>query len=256
MRAVFLAIAFAAALALPTVGHAQRGPAVGYLALGDSVAAGAEVGEPSSYPRRLAERMANETGRAIRYQNNARDREMSHGVLTNQLVGLGELAPRIVTLTVGANDFIIPAMECVSSTLDSDPATACRPPNPLSALAHLQWNLRQLLAKVTSETPATVVVTTYYNPYRRGSHCLSGLVEYGLRQLNGAIGRVAVEFGDRVVLVDMGEVLNGRDPNDPAGWFAPNAARAACTNIHPGPAGHVAISDAIWRALAGRAPAV
>ena len=99
-----------AALGLPARVHGEAAE-LRYLALGDSVPSGTDVPEGNGYPKRLGQRLANETGRPIRLHNRARAGERSAGVLTAQLDGLREVAPELVTLTIGANDFLVPTFE-------------------------------------------------------------------------------------------------------------------------------------------------
>src|SRR3712207_3428068 len=113
-----------AALGVPGRVHGEAAE-LRYLALGDSVASGTDVPEGVGYPKRLGQRLANETGRPIRLHNRARAGERSEGVLAGQLDGLREIAPELVTLTIGANDFLVPTFECVASKLDNTPGDRC-----------------------------------------------------------------------------------------------------------------------------------
>lgn len=237
----------------PTAVAEREADELAYLALGDSVAAGADIGERQSYPRRLGERVANETGKVVRYWNRARPGEQSGGVLAFQLDSLSEFRPRLVTVTVGANDFLIPALECVAMRLEGGSDDACGPPDPRVTIPMLESNLRQIIRRVLRESDAIVALTTYYNPFPRASRCAPSLVDISIRFLNGAIVRAAADFGERVVLVDLMDVFRGHEGIEPAGWFSRNPLRLGCTDIHPNPSGQVAIADAVWNALAARA---
>ena len=223
-----------------------------YLALGDSVASGAELGDAVSYPRRLGERLANETGRPLRYWNRARDGEQSGGVVAGQLDAISEFGPELVTLTVGANDFLVPTFECIATSIDSVPGINCRLPDPRTTLPALEANVRQILDRLTAETEATIAVTTYYNPFPPGSRCAPGLAEVSLRHLNAAIARAVARYPERAVLVDLLAVFRGHEGREPAGWFMRNRLGLACSDIHPSPDGQSAIADAVWDAVAGR----
>jgi lysophospholipase L1-like esterase len=169
-----------------------------------------------------------------------------------QLDAIEELDPRVVTLTVGANDFLVPTFECAASMLDRAAGMACNLPDPRTALPALEANLHQILTRVTSETEALVAVTTYYNPFPRPSRCAPGLAEASLEHVNATIAGAVAGYADRAVLVDLMDVFRGHEGREPAGWFAPNPLRLACTDIHPNREGHRAIADAVWAAIGPR----
>ena len=220
-----------------------------YLALGDSVPSGEGIGEDGGYPRRFGQRLADETGRSVRYWNRARSGEQSGGVLARQLEGLSEIGPDVVTLTVGANDFLIPAVECIATKIDPIPGDLCRMPDPRQAVAALESNLRQILERLAGETTATIVVTTYYNPFPRGGRCAPGLVDLAMGQLNASIAQVVREQPERAVLVDLLPLFRGHEGREPTGWFVANPIRLACTDIHPNADGQTAIANAVWGVL-------
>jgi lysophospholipase L1-like esterase len=237
------------AWSLPVVGASDE---IAYLALGDSVASGAVLGEAASYPRLLGHRLANETGRSVRYLNRARAGEQSAGVVAHQLDGLAEFQPGIVTLTVGANDFLVPTYECIISSVDRAPGLACNAPDPRTVLPSLESNLRAIVGRVARDTSATLVITTYYNPFPRGAECGSILADAAMHQLNAVIARAASEAPDRAVVLDLMPVFRGHEGQEPSGWFLPNPLRLACADIHPGVQGQAAIAGAVWDLLTSR----
>ncbi|MDP1688735.1 MAG: choice-of-anchor K domain-containing protein [bacterium] len=92
-----------------------------------------------------------------------------HSVIENQLLDAYESFPKIVTLTVGAND--INFGECMEKWLNSDfldnpLANPCWPDNPKlnERLALLKENLNIIFGFLY---PADVFVTLYYNPFPR-----------------------------------------------------------------------------------------
>jgi len=242
------AIVALAALGLPRQARGEAAE-LRYLALGDSVPSGTDVPEGVGYPRRLGQRLANETGRPIRLHNRARAGEQSDGVLAAQLDGLREVAPELVTLTVGANDFLVPTFECIASKLDKTPGDRCDLADPRRTLPRLEANLRATLARLAGETDATIAVTTYYNPFPRGSRCAPGLADLSLGVLNKTIAAVAREYGNRTVVVDLFALFRGHEGREPTGWFAPNPIRLSCSDIHPNGDGHDAIANAVWESL-------
>ena len=249
LAALLLAAVVAlAAVALPGRAHGEAAE-LRYLALGDSVPSGTDVPEGNGYPKRLGQRLASELGRPVRLHNRARAGEQSAGVLMTQLDGLQEIAPELVTLTVGANDFLVPTFECIASKLDNTPGDRCNVADPRRTVPGLEANLRATLARLAGETDATIVVTTYYNPCPRRSRCAPGLADLSLGILNKAITSIAREYGDRTIVVDLLPVFRGHEGREPTGWFAPNPVRLSCSDIHPDADGHDAIAAAIWNAL-------
>jgi lysophospholipase L1-like esterase len=243
-----------AVLLTPAATLAAQGsaPELLYLALGDSVPSGTDLPDGVGYPRRLGQQLADVSGRPIQLVNRAQAGERSAGVLANQIGDVRALQPELVTLTVGANDFLVPAFECASAGLDDNPDTKCSGTSLLRAVPAFERNLRAILRQLVTETGATVVVTTYFNPFARGSRCAPGTTDLALRFLNTTIADVSSEFGDRGVLVDLAPVFKGHEGREPTGWFSPSPARIACTDIHPNAEGHDAIANAIWGALSPR----
>ena len=142
-----------------------------YMALGDSVPSGADLADGVGYPGRLGQRLADASGRPIRLMNRARAGERSDGVVANQLADIRALQPELVSLTIGANDFLIPAIECAAATVDQSPDTRCNGASLLRSVPQYERNLRSILRQLYNETGATIVVTTYFNPFPRGSRC-------------------------------------------------------------------------------------
>jgi lysophospholipase L1-like esterase len=246
-------LALAVLLAPAAVPFAQGAPAeLVYLALGDSVPSGADLSDGVAYPRRLGQHLADASGRPVRLVNRAQAGERSAGVLAAQIADVRAIQPELVTLTVGANDFLTPAVECAWASVDDDPHSRCSGQSLLRAVPAFERNLRAILRQLVDETEATIVVTTYFNPFERGSRCAPGAADLALRLLNGTIADVAAEYGDRAVVVDLAPMFKGHEGRGPTGWFSPNPVRLACTDIHPNADGHDAIALAIWSALAPR----
>jgi lysophospholipase L1-like esterase len=223
-----------------------------YLALGDSVPSGADLPDGVGYPRRLGQALTDAGSRPIRLVNRARAGERSDGVLASQIGDIRAIQPELVTLTVGANDFLIPGIECASASLDANPDTQCSGTSLLRAVPTFERNFRAILSRLVTETGATIVVTTYFNPFPRGSRCAPATTDLALRFLNTTISDVAAEFGDRGVVVDIAPLFKSHEGREPTGWFSPSPSRYACTDIHPNADGHDAIARAILSALAPR----
>lgn len=254
LRLILPAIfALAVLVAPPTAQPAQSAPPrLVYLALGDSVPSGTDLPDGLGYPARLGDRLAQASGRPVDLVNRARPGERSAGVLTEQIADLRAIGPELVTLTIGANDFLVPAFECAAASLDESPKTRCQAPTLLRAVPAFEANLRAILHRVASETNATIVVTSYYNPFPRGSRCAPGLTDLSLRYLNRAIADITAELGDRAVAVNIAAIFKGHEGREPAGWFSANPTRLSCLDIHPNGDGHDAIAGAIFGALSPR----
>jgi lysophospholipase L1-like esterase len=248
-----LLLALAVLLAPASASLVQGAPAeLLYLALGDSVPSGADLPDGFGYPLRLGHQLADASGRPVNLVNRAQAGERSAGVLANQIADVRRIQPELITLTVGANDFLVPAFDCASAALDDSPETKCSGTSLLRAVPAFERNLRAILRHLVEETGATIVVTTYFNPFPRGSRCAPGTTDLALRFLNTTISDVAAEFGDRGVVVDLAPLFKGHEGREPTGWFSPSPARIACTDIHPNADGHEAIAQAIWSTLSPR----
>jgi len=223
-----------------------------YLALGDSVPSGADLPEGDGYPGRLGQQLGNAANRPVKVINRAQAGERSAGVLASQVGDVRTMQPELVTLTVGANDFLVPAFECAAASLDENPDTNCSGTSLLRAIPTFERNLRAILHRLVTETGATIVVTTYFNPFPRGSRCAPATTDLALRFLNTTISDVAAELGDRGVVVDLAPLFKGHEGREPTGWFSLSPSRIACTDIHPNADGHEAIARAIMRALSPR----
>ena len=255
LRRLILPVLFAAVLiTLPPLATPSpaAGPDFGYVALGDSVPSGTDLTTGSGYPRLLGQMLADASGLPVRLDLRARPGERSDGVLENQLGDLAAASPRLITLTVGANDFLIPAIQCAAAAVDNSPETRCQVSSLLATVPAFERNYRVILRRLVAETDATIAVTTYYNPFPRSSRCAPGITDASVRLLNQTIGDLAAEAPDRVVVVDLAPLFKGHEGQAPTGWFSPNPLRLACTDIHPNASGHEAIAEAIWHSLEPR----
>lgn len=76
-----------------------------YVALGDSTAQGIGAGKPTdSYVGLLAERVAKQTGKKVRFINLSVTGAKINDVLNKQLAELAHYKPDLVTIEIGAND--------------------------------------------------------------------------------------------------------------------------------------------------------
>jgi lysophospholipase L1-like esterase len=239
-------------MTLPARAAPAADAAVSYLALGDSIPSGTDLVDGVGYPARLGQLFADASGLPVRLDLRARAGERSEDVLANQLDDLAAARPRLVTLTVGANDFIVPAIQCAAATVDNSPRTSCQISSLLKNGPAFEKNYRAILQRLLDETDATIAVTTYYNPFPRGSRCAPSVADASVKLLNQTIGDIAAESPDRIVVVDLAPIFKGHEGDAPAGWFSPSPFHLACTDIHPSADGHEAIALALWSALSPR----
>jgi len=225
---------------------------VGYLALGDSVPSGTDLIDGVGYPQRLGQLVADASGLPIRLDLRARAGQRSEDVLASQLDDLRAAGPRLVTLTVGANDFLVPAMQCAAATVDNVPETRCSMSSLLRTAPAFERNYRAILRRLVAETDAPIAVTTYYNPFPRGSRCAPSMTDASVKLLNQTITDIAAAWPDRVAVVDLAPLFKGHEGEAPAGWFSASPLHLACTDIHPSADGHEAIAQALWSALGPR----
>ena len=227
----------------PTAG----GP-VTYLALGDSVAAGAGAARPerNGYVPLLADGLADRLGCAqqqhcLRLENLAEGGATTATLRRRQLPRALELLSgpadvRLVTLTVGGNDVFEPVLRACGA---APTAPACRSA-VTAALAAVDDGVREVLRSVTAAAGprTTVAVMTYYNPL---SACrlapLESLAERVLegdgdeRGLNDVLRERAAEAG--AVVVETPQRLSER---------ADFVGDSDC--LHPSGQGHERIAQA------------
>lgn len=229
---------------LPSVGATPERPTVGpgdaYLALGDSVAAGIGAERPgvggyaavvAGYLDRLSEGRVQRLNLAV------------PGETTSSLLGGDQLiwALRLldaaerngvrvspITVTVGANDLL---------RAGSDPDERAL------ALETVAQNLGTLLARLEAATrdaagrpTADLVVTGYYDPTETPND-VDGTDGWWLAELDRTLAEATARAGAR--WVDVAAAFRGRE----------RELTRYPADIHPTDAGHLAIADAVWRAL-------
>lgn len=212
-----------------------------YLALGDSIAAGIGASQPavSGYAALLADRLDRQRAEPLQRINFA-----VPGATTASLLADGQLtwALRVlaaaerngvplasITVTIGGNDLLLAG---------ADPAARA------AALRTVGANLAALLARLGAATsdptgrPTTpIVVTGYYDPTGtpKDGPAADG---WWLARLDGVIARETRRAG--ATWVDVATAFAGRE--DRLTWYP--------RDVHPTDAGHRAIADAIWHAVA------
>jgi lysophospholipase L1-like esterase len=255
-----------------TRGGAPAGPA-GYLALGDSYAAGVGATTPAAgYAARVAAALEARSRRRFDYVNLAEPGTTSaafvgdfvargrRGAGTSQLArAVRALTGRVdaVTLQVGGNDvldLLEPGQPCAGEGVATEACLAVAQRTLAEVTAP---NLALIVdALVRAAAPGTqVVVLTYPNPFALGT---GGLLEQRtdliLRALNALLVATAVraqpaaaERRVTLTVVDVSPLFAGRVAVLTHILDTP-------PDIHPTDAGHAVIAEAVLRALRPTAP--
>ena len=232
-----------------TVGPSATVPATAtaaggeYLALGDSVAYGVGASPPQQagyagvfYQKYLKPARPDVTS----YQNFAIPGETTDSFIQRK-AGQSQLeraeaeldharqsgqGVKIITLTIGGNDVV------AGRTQPDDAKTAI--------LSHFGANLQTILKELTAHAdPQTLlVVTTYYNPFAFNPTATEKAEEVWATQFNDLIRQQAERNHVRVA-----------DFYGPVLGHEKEYTRIVQGDIHPNPAGHAVLAEAVWQAV-------
>lgn len=242
------------ASASPSVGaSAAPGPST-YLALGDSVAAGIGAATPAGgyvplLQARLAQRLgcvdAQQAGCPLELRNLAVSGSTTQTLLRDQLpralrLLAGDADVRLVTVTIGGNDVLGPALQACA-VAPQDPACRAQVAAAVDGVGVAVGKLLDELGAALGDVP--VAVMTYYDPLpacRLAS--LQPLAEQVLEGVGGQPGlndvlRAAAEAHGAVVVETAGRL---RAPDDFVGGLD-------C--LHPSASGHERLAEAFLAAL-------
>ena len=212
-------------------------PGAVYIALGDSIAAGVGSSLPRvrGYAAVVAERYRQFFGSSAFYENLAVPGETASSFITDgqldryrsivaDMTSAG-VEVRAVSVTLGGNEML--ALE--------DRSQAERQ----SALDAFTGSFRDALTSVRNELgpETTVVVTTYYD-LSDGDPAVSGSDAWWIVRFNDVIRQTAADLG--VIVADVTSAFSGRIAE----------LTLAPVDVHPSNAGHQAIADTVWAALA------
>jgi lysophospholipase L1-like esterase len=247
-------------LVFPAPTFAQGEPALPfhYLALGNSLAVGAEAaanydGQPG-YPALLFEKIQDLYPDAT-MQNLAVVGETSSSFLAGQMAAaesaMAVQCPDLVTVDVGGND--------VGNLLTNQQ-------NADQVFATFESNFSQILDRLRSACPTKIVAMNYYNPYPGLGIPMSNqpLADIWVPRLNQIISSVAASRGVAVAPVyeafapyDVGELtyVNPAIYSNPLLKVPWLPGFEANVDFHPRPAGHAIIADLMYQA-AGLLPPV
>lgn len=220
--------------------YRPSGPGDTYLALGDSLAAGFTVGDPSeAYVARIS-RALRRTKPGLKLENLAVAGETSASLRARQLPrALALIAAECaagrrvspITLDIGGND--------ARAVGRGDRATQ------LATIRRVGENigfaldaLRKATGRCGGQLPADIAVMNYYNPYG-GDPADQNSAAYWTAQLNQAITRAATARG--VPVADVATAFGG--------GLAYRYTYIVTGDIHANAAGHRVIAEQFWRAL-------
>jgi lysophospholipase L1-like esterase len=259
---VLAAITAALPLALLPAAAGQAGPPspAGYLALGDSVAAGVGAPAGQGYVPLLAGDLAaarncgqgQALGCRIELDNRSVGGATTVSLISGQLPGAvtelrernGNRTPvddvRLITITIGGNDVFTPVIAaCAAGFSATCQATVAAQFAQVSAnYATILGQLREAAGPKT-----TIAVMTYYNPLPHPGCRFTSLTSLGdlvlegggplTSGLNDIIRTQAAAFG--AVVVETGAIV------------APTEVQPDC--LHPNTAGHADIAEAFYDAV-------
>jgi len=244
---------------------------VGYLALGDSYAAGVGASDPPTrgYVPLFADTLLGPTGQPLAARNLGIPGATSADLLgdwaargadgTGPLAGavrtLGAGGITVVTLDIGGNDILRllkPGEACAGAAIDGDPCLAAMR-EQLRAVSAV--NIPPIVAAlVEAAVPGTqLLVLTYPNPFSTGQGGITAArTDLAMGELNAIIGGTvrdntarAATRGVTLTLVDLAPTFAGR-----GGTLT--HIRDTPPDIHPTDAGHAAIADLLKEARTSR----
>ncbi len=244
---------------------------IGYLALGDSYAAGVGASDPATrgYVPLFADTLVGPAGEPLAARNlgipgatsadflgdwAARGADGT-GPLATAVRALGAGGIGVVTLDIGGNDILRllkPGAACAGAAIDGDPCLAAMR-EQLRAVTVA--NVPQIIAAlVEAATPGTqLLILTYPNPFSVGQGSVTGArTELAMGELNAIITGAARDNAARaaarglvLTIVDLAPVFAGQGGSL-------THVRDTPPDIHPTDAGHAAIADLLIKARTQR----
>jgi len=235
----------------------QNSPA--YIAIGDSLAFGIGVPEPSE--QGYVALAHNSLAASDRYGESGLDlvNFAVPGATSGDLLledgqvdaAIAEIERRseqdaveLISVNIGANDLL--ALAAATSPCVSDPtADACL--DVLGeTLGALQDNLHTTLERLRQAAPtAGIFVINLYNPFSGTGDIREGIADVGVQQLNGVVGAVAADEALGVRLGNVFQLFRGRGDQ----WIADDG-------LHPNEQGHQVLAEVLLATIDSREPQI
>jgi len=255
---LFLGLLLPSLLALVPRAQAAETPA--YIALGDSLAFGVGVSDPStgSYVALTSD--------VLRKSERYRERGLqlinlsAPGATSGDLLlpdgqldsAVKEIRDRqqdtssaddnveIISIDIGGNDLL--SLTSRDSPCFSDSAAEACLQRFGSVLADLHDNLSEALRRLREAAPdAGIFVIDLYNPYSGTGNPLEPIAGLAVQQLNGVIGAVSADAELQVKMADIFQLFQGRGRQ----WIAADG-------LHPNEKGYAVMAEVLLAAIQGR----
>ena len=217
----------------------------GYVAFGDSIAAGYGLDSPAeAYPSVMAQTLG------FRLQNLAKNGQTSTE-LKARIAGLSDAEKRavaearLITISIGGNDLIgeknrqFVLTEALISVISGDYTMS----DEMAGIYEtLKENLTDSIAMLRELNPdAVILLQTLYNPYLTGSYTYHGYnigaqLDFYIQEINKIYAEVLAESGG-FLLADVAEQMNGNSD-----YFY------TTFDFHPTAAGHAKIAEILTAA--------
>jgi lysophospholipase L1-like esterase len=260
MRVLPAVAALPLALLPASAGSAAPPSPATYVALGDSVPAGATVPPGSGYVPLLADALADARGCGqgealgcrLEVDNRAVGGATTVSLISGQLPGTIALLEernqnstpvddvRLITITIGGNDVFTPVIAACAGGL-SPSCQAIVAGQFAQVSANYATILAELRAPAGPET--TIAVMTYYNPLSNPGCRFTALAQLGDLVLEGG-GPLTVGLND---IIRQQAAAFGAVVVETGGIIAPTELQPDC--LHPNAAGHADIADAFFDAV-------
>ncbi len=217
----------------------------GYVAFGDSIAAGYGLDSPAeAYPSVMAQTLG------FRLQNLAKNGQTSTEMKA-RIAGLSDAEKRavaearLITISIGGNDLIgeknrqFVLTEALISVISGDYTMS---DEMIGIYETLKENLIDSIAMLRELNPdAVILLQTLYNPYLTGNYTYHGYnigtqLDFYIQEINRIYAEVLAESGG-FLLVDVAEQMNG----NPDYFYT-------TFDFHPTAAGHAKIAEILTAA--------
>jgi lysophospholipase L1-like esterase len=255
--AAFFFLLLSASASAPAAAQDADPPA--YIAIGDSLAFGIGVPEPSTQGYvALAHESLKSSDRYEDSGLNLLNLAIPGATSSDLLLEDGQLdraiaeiearsegdAVEIISVNIGANDLL--ALAAATSPCVSDPsADACLEVLGRT-LSDLQGNLHTVLERLRQAAPtAGIFVLNLYNPFSGTEDIREGIADLGVQQLNGVVGAVAADESLRVSLGNVFQLFRGRGEQ----WIADDG-------LHPNEQGHQVLAEVLLATIDSREPQI